>query len=30
MQIAIYNDQADKLQDILNNGIDVNAPLVSI
>ena len=28
--ICIYDDQADKLQNILDNGIDVNAPLVSI
>ena len=30
MYRAIYDDEADKLQDVLNNGIDVNAPLVSI
>ena len=30
MQIAIRGDEADKLQNILDNGIDVNAPIVSI
>ena len=30
MRGAIKDDNADKLQSILNNGIDFNAPFVSI